>query len=119
MIILTALKNDMNEKLDPRFGRAAGFMLINSETEESKWLDNEQNINAAQGAGIQAASNVVQNKAKVVITGNVGPKAFQVLNQSGIEVFAGDSNKTLAENLADYKANKLTKIDQPNTIGLG
>ncbi|MBN2650890.1 MAG: NifB/NifX family molybdenum-iron cluster-binding protein [Spirochaetales bacterium] len=119
MIVLTAFENNLESKLDPRFGRASGFILVDQETNNHSWLENSQNINSAHGAGIQAASNVVQNGGKVLITGAIGPKAFMVLNEAKVEIFTGDTSKSVAENIEDFKANRLTKVSSATTVGLG
>lgn len=73
--------------LDSRFGRAARFLIYNTDTKDFKSIDNAQNLNAPQGAGIQAAQTVANAGAEAVITGHCGPKAFRVLQVAGIKVY--------------------------------
>ena len=79
-----------SDTIDPRFGRAACFILVDTETNEWSAHDNAQNLNAAQGAGIQAAQTVAGLGAQAVVTGNVGPKAFRALSAAGIRVWLCD-----------------------------
>ncbi|MBG0775487.1 MAG: dinitrogenase iron-molybdenum cofactor biosynthesis protein [Desulfovibrionaceae bacterium] len=72
--------------LDPRFGRAAGFVLYDTDSGAAEYVNNEQNLNLAQGAGIQSAMTVANAGAKAVLTGHVGPKAFAALNKGAIAV---------------------------------
>jgi len=83
-IAITTSGNDLNAPLDTRFGRAPGFLIVDSETKETTYVSNEQNLNAAQGAGIQSAQNVASTGVKAVISGHFGPKAFRVLSASNI-----------------------------------
>ena len=59
-IVVTSEGETLESRIDPRFGRAAKFILHDTETGESKAMDNAQNINAPQGAGIQAAETARQ-----------------------------------------------------------
>jgi predicted Fe-Mo cluster-binding NifX family protein len=79
----------MSSEMDPRFGRANCFIVVDTVTGEHLAVDNTQNLNAAQGAGIQAAQSVARLKAEAVLTGHCGPKAFRVLNEAGIKIYVG------------------------------
>lgn len=78
---------DIESIVDQRFGRAAGFLVYDTETSESVYVDNRQNLDSSQGAGIQSAKTVIDSGAEAVITGNVGPKAFMTLNAAGIKIY--------------------------------
>lgn len=86
-VAVTTSGRDLSAPLDPRFGRAAGFLVVDTETGEITYESNEQNLNAPQGAGIQTAQNVGATGAKAVISGHCGPKAFRILSASGIAVY--------------------------------
>lgn len=86
-VAVTAHGGTVSDRVDPRFGRAAQFLLVETESGEVTVHDNRQNLNTAQGAGIQSAEAVARLGAGAVITGNVGPKAFRVLSAAGIKVF--------------------------------
>lgn len=76
-------------QVDGRFGRAAAFCLVDTDTEARSCHDNAQNATAARGAGVQAAQTVVDLGAEAVLAGHIGPKAFAVLKAAGIKVFTG------------------------------
>ena len=86
-IAITAKGNTLESEIDPRFGRAAQFIIYDSETGEFAAMDNSQNLNAAQGAGIQAAQNVINTGSKVLLTGHCGPKAFRTLAAGEVTVY--------------------------------
>jgi predicted Fe-Mo cluster-binding NifX family protein len=88
-IAVTSQGQDLNGEVDPRFGRAPWFLLVDPETMAFEAVENAQSLNLPQGAGIQAAQNVAQHKPVAVLTGNCGPKAFKALQAAGIKVVVG------------------------------
>jgi len=90
-IAITTSGKDLDAPVDPRFGRAKSFVIYDTESDQWSVLDNAQNLNAAQGAGIQAATAVVKAGAEAVLTGNCGPKAFRALSAGRVKVYAGVS----------------------------
>jgi predicted Fe-Mo cluster-binding NifX family protein len=105
-IAITTSGTDLDAPVDPRFGRAKAFILYDTETGEWSLLDNTQNLQAAQGAGIQAASSVANAGAQAVLTGNCGPRAFQTLSAGGVAVYAG-AEGTVREAIEKLKAGEL------------
>lgn len=115
-IAVTAEGKELSAKVDSRFGRARFFIVADTETKEFEAVDNTQNLNAAQGAGIQAGRNVAGLGVEAVITGNVGPKAFSVLQASGIKVYTG-AQGSVDEAIEAFKAGKLKAADDANVEG--
>jgi predicted Fe-Mo cluster-binding NifX family protein len=81
----------LSAEMDPRFGRAEQFLLVDTETDQMRVLANNQNLNAPQGAGIQAAKAVLDAGAEAVLSRHVGPKAFATLTAGGATVYTGIS----------------------------
>jgi predicted Fe-Mo cluster-binding NifX family protein len=100
--------------LDPRFGRAAGFLIVDPQTAAFEYLDNGASQAMGQGAGIQAAEIVARAGAKVVLTGFVGPKAFAALSAAGVQVVQDLENLTARQALERFKSGNLTYADLPN-----
>jgi predicted Fe-Mo cluster-binding NifX family protein len=115
-IAITATGKEMSSAVDPRFGRAKFFIVVDTETNDTAAHDNAQNLNAAQGAGIQAAETVARLGATVVITGNVGPKAFRALNAAGIKVLL-TKDGTVADAIRMFKAGDLTEAANASVEG--
>lgn len=115
-IAITSEGKTLESSIDPRFGRAAGFVIIDTETGALDYADNAQNLTLPQGAGIQAAQNVAATGVKAVITGHVGPKAYTALNKGGIEIFLG-AKGTVGEALEAYKAGSLSAADSADKEG--
>lgn len=115
-IVVTAQGENLASEIDPRFGRAKWLMVVDSESGEFKAHDNVQNLNAAQGAGIQTGQNIANLGAEAVITGNVGPNAFRTLNAAGVKIFLAEK-QTVQEAIDAFKAGKLKGVDQANVEG--
>ena len=115
-IAVTSQGPDLTSQVDPRFGRAKSFIVLDTDTDEFSAHDNTQNMNAAQGAGIQAGRTVVDFGVEAVITGNVGPKAFATLRAANIKVYPGASG-TVKEAVEKFKAGQLPPADGANVQG--
>jgi len=115
-VAVTSRGPEPDSEIDPRFGRAKYFIIFDRETDEVVALDNTQNLNALQGAGIQAARNVIDAGAKALITGNVGPKAFATLKAGGVEVCLG-ADGTVRDMVEQYEAGRLRSVDKPSVTG--
>jgi len=108
--------SDLNAPLDSRFGRAPKFLVYDLDNASFEVIDNQQNLNAAQGAGIQSAETVVRSGAKALLSGHCGPKAFRVLAAAGVKVYTSDAT-TVAEALEHFKAGKLKEAGNADVEG--
>lgn len=115
-VAVTAQGKELASEVDPRFGRAKYFIVVDTESGELTTHDNSQNLNAAQGAGIQAGQNVVELGVEAVITGNVGPKAYATLQAGNVKVYAG-AKGSVAKALEAFKAGELQATDGANVKG--
>jgi len=115
-IAITSAGNDLTAEIDPRFGRAENFIIINPETMEYNVVENTQNLNLPQGAGIQAAKTIVDNNAEVLITGNCGPKAFKILDKAGIKIIIGATGR-IVDAVQQFKNDELKTTDSANVDG--
>lgn len=115
-ILITSQGVNPADAVDERFGRARHFLLFDTETEEWSVHDNAVNLQATQGAGVQAASQAHRLGAQVVITGHCGPKAFQVLASAGIKVVL-EAKGTVQQVLTDFQEGRLRVHDNPDREG--
>lgn len=107
----------LDDLLDSRFGRAAGFVVVDPETMESTYINNGAAQLRGQGAGIQAAETVAGAGAKLVLTGYVGPKAFQALSAAGIQVGQDLQGLTVRQAVERYKSGQVDPAQAPNSAG--
>ncbi len=115
-IAVTSAGTALNDAVDARFGRARYFLLIEGDTMAFDVVENEQSLELAQGAGIQAAQNILKHRPDVVITGNCGPKAFRALKAAGIDVVVGATGKIL-DAVNAYMRGELTPASDANVEG--
>jgi predicted Fe-Mo cluster-binding NifX family protein len=114
-IAVTTEGPTLDDRVDPRFGRAAGFAIVDPETMSViQYVDNGGSQAMAQGAGIQAAENVANAGASVLLTGYVGPKAFAALEAAGIAIGQDVDNLTVREAVEKYVAGKVDMADNAN-----
>ncbi len=106
-ICVTAAGPTLDAPVDPSFGRAKHFIIVDPETLEFIALDNPS-INAMGGAGVQAAQLVAARRAKAVLTGQAGMNAFRALQQAEIAIYGGVTSGTVREAIAQYQAGTLT-----------
>ncbi|MDD3181858.1 MAG: NifB/NifX family molybdenum-iron cluster-binding protein [Alphaproteobacteria bacterium] len=107
-IAFTTSGNDLSAPMDPRFGRAAQFLVYDTD-QKSHVIVANANAVAAQGAGIKAAETIFKAGAVTLITGDCGPKALNALKQSGIKIYTAKS-MSVAEALMAFEAGNLTEI---------
>jgi predicted Fe-Mo cluster-binding NifX family protein len=113
-ICVTATAGSLDAQIDPRFGRCAYFVIVDSETMQFEAIPNTA-AGVTGGAGIQAAQIIANEGVKMVITGNVGPNAFGALSAAGIEVVTGAFG-AVREAVEKFKRGELSKIGAP-TVG--
>jgi predicted Fe-Mo cluster-binding NifX family protein len=115
-IAVSAEQAKPQSPIDPRFGRAKYFMIYDDEKECWEEIDNIQNLEAAQGAGIQSAANVVNAGCTALISGHCGPKAFSALNKAGVAVYTVTEGSV--QNAVDaFKLGKLKKLETADVDG--
>ncbi|MBN1626740.1 MAG: NifB/NifX family molybdenum-iron cluster-binding protein [Deltaproteobacteria bacterium] len=115
-IAVTSQGKDLDSPVDPRFGRAVYIIIVDSETMDFEVLDNKENLNAFNGAGIQAASNIADKGADVLLTGFCGPNAFKTLNAAGVKV-ANDASGSIRDAVKTFLDGKLPFADDANAEG--
>jgi predicted Fe-Mo cluster-binding NifX family protein len=111
-ICITSEGKTLDSNTDPRFGRCGYFIFVDTDTLEFELAENPSQ-QAMGGAGVQSAQLVSSKGVKAVVTGNVGPNAFQTLNAAGIEIFIGASG-TIKNAIEEYKKGKLQTASNPS-----
>ena len=121
-VCVTAMSAGLNAQVDPRFGRAAYFVFVDTDTMEGESVANP-NVSAVGGAGIQSAQLVAERGAQVVITGHLGPNAASALAAAGVDVILGVQGMTVKEAVEAFKEGKLqaapAQATGPAHMGMG
>ena len=119
-ICVTSIGDNIDSDVDPRFGRCKYFLIIDTDSMNVKPISNDGMMTSG-GAGIQAAQMVAKTGAKTVITGNIGPNAFQTLKAADIKIITGVNGK-IKDVVERFNQGKLEEIDSPSVgshFGLG
>lgn len=115
-IAVSAKGKELTSEIDSRFGRAAFFVVVDTETLDFEAVENTQNLNLPQGAGIQSSKTVVGTGAEIVVTGNCGPKAFNALSSAGVRIAVGCTGRVI-DAVQKCKNGLLTFADEANVEG--
>ncbi|MCD6405385.1 MAG: DUF5320 family protein [Planctomycetes bacterium] len=89
-IVVTAAGPELDSAVDPRFGRADYFVIVDTETMEVRGIENPSKT-LGGGAGVQSAQFVAGEGVEAVLTGNCGPNAYATLEAAGVNVYTGAS----------------------------
>ena len=115
-IAVTSTGMDLTYEVDPRFGRAAYIVIIDTETMAYEVIDNKDNVNAFKGAGIQTATMISESGVGALLTGYCGPNAFRTLEAAGIKV-GSDIGGTVSDAVEAFKKGAVRYSDAPNAEG--
>lgn len=115
-IAVTSSGTDLNAQVDPRFGRARYILIVDGDTLEVEVIDNEKNVQAFKGAGIQAATIVSDKGAEVLLTGYCGPNAFKTLTAGGVKVVQ-DVSGTVRDAVRSFERGSMVYSEEPNAEG--
>lgn len=108
-VCISSSGNSLDSKMDPRFGRAAYFVIADTGTMETEIIENSA-ATSGGGAGITSGQLMVDKGVAAVVTSNVGPNAMSVLKAANIEIYRG-VDVSVKENIEKFKKGLLEKIN--------
>jgi predicted Fe-Mo cluster-binding NifX family protein len=111
-IAISAVGQNLDTQVDPRFGRCQNFIIVDTDTMEFEVVANDSAA-ASGGAGIAAAQAIAGKGVEAVLTGNCGPNAFSVFNSAGIKVITGATG-SVKKAIESYRAGKFQASSQPS-----
>ena len=115
-VAITAAGPELSSPVDQRFGRAKYLLVVDTPERAVLAIDNQVGMNTAQGAGIQAAQTIIDNKATVLVTGHCGPKAFRALKAAGIDVYLTPGG-TVEDAISQFETGELNRAPAADVDG--
>lgn len=115
-VLITSQGRALDSQIDSRFGRAAYFALLDTETGQMNVVQNTQGQETAQGAGIVASEQAARLGAQAIVTGHCGPKAYRALASVGIPVYLCGAG-TVKQAFEKFKDGVLTTAAGPDVAG--
>ncbi len=119
-IAVSAAGANLEAMVDPRFGRCPYYIFVDTDAGTFEAQQNAAAM-AGGGAGIQAAQAVVQSGAQAVISGHIGPNAFQVFSAAGVPTYTA-TGMSVSRAAAAFKAGTLPVAGGatgPAHVGMG
>ena len=113
-IAVSSEGSSLEDEVDPRFGRAGGFVIVELPERKTEYLDNGASQMMAMGAGIETAERMARAGVEAVLSGFVGPKAFQALTAAGIKVCQNVEGMTVGEAVEKFVRGEIPFADAPN-----
>lgn len=111
-VVVTSNGADLDAPASPVFGRCPTYVFVDTETMQFEAVPNPA-ISAGGGAGIQAAQFVIEQGAQAVLTGNVGPNAFNVFQAAEVPIYLLGGG-TVRDAIEAYKSGQLQPVGGAN-----
>ena len=115
-VAVTATGTTLESDVDPRFGRARRFLVVDTDSRDVQVIENAEGAKAMSGAGVQAAQRIAESGAEVLITGHCGPNAFRALGAAGVSVYVGASG-SVEHALEELESGRLKEAGAPDVGG--
>ncbi|HZX20755.1 MAG TPA: NifB/NifX family molybdenum-iron cluster-binding protein [Clostridia bacterium] len=109
-IVIPVDEKDIEANVCESFGRTPYYLIYDTETKESEFVDNSA-ATSAGGAGIRAAQAVVDTKASVLLTPRCGENAAEVLEAAGIKIYKTEGT-SIKGNIDTFVEGKLSLLNE-------
>jgi predicted Fe-Mo cluster-binding NifX family protein len=112
-VAISSNGKDIDSGVEPRFGRARFFILVDPITKAWRPFENLCGLASLQGVGVRTAKTLSRIPVQTVVTGNCGPKAFKELQAAGVKVFL-NAQGTVRQALTRWQFGELEEATGPN-----
>lgn len=109
-VLITSRGELLSDTVESYFGRAKYLLIVDDDCDHHCAYENVQNTGLSQGAGIQTASRALTLGAEVIITGQIGPKALQVLQAANIAIYLASGQSSVTEAIKLFSQGRLKKL---------
>ncbi|OKY77311.1 MAG: putative Fe-Mo cluster-binding protein, NifX family [Candidatus Methanohalarchaeum thermophilum] len=113
-VAIPSTGRELNSQVSDRFGRCTYILIADTNGEIKEVIENEFQ-DAASGAGVQTSQKIANKKVKAVVTKNIGPNAFSILENSNIKIY--EALDTVKESLNKLESEELNEINQGKPRG--
>lgn len=107
---VSASGGDLTARVDDRFGRCPWFLVVDTDSLEFDALENSH-VEEEMGAGMAAAKDLIDKHIDAVISGQMGPRAYEVLKALNIDIFLVPGGITVKDALERLKRGELRKME--------
>ena len=114
-IAVTSTGETLESQIDPRFGRCAYYIIVETDTMDFEVIPNQFAM-AAQGAGIQAAQFIISKGVRKIVSGDFGPNSAGILASAGIEMIRVPPGTTVKDAVEMAKSGTQPSSEQPRRI---
>jgi len=112
-LCVTSTGRDLDSKVDFHFGRAPYFLIVNTDTMAFDVVENTAQV-AGRGAGTSTAQMILDKGAAAVLTGIIGPHAFDALKLAHVDIYEGLSvSDTVREAVEKFKKGQYREMTEP------
>jgi predicted Fe-Mo cluster-binding NifX family protein len=116
-IAVCAQDKNHQAAVDSRFGRSPFFAVFDDQTNQWVFIENAQDIQAAQGAGTQAAQFIIDAEADILLARNVGPKAVSALQAGSVKLYKVTEGLAVEQAVQEYLKDNLESMEEANVEG--
>ncbi len=102
----------LEAEVDARFGRARGFIIVDTDSGEVRRELENPAVTADHGAGPQAAALIAEHKVDGVVAGNYGPKAHAALTKLGLRLWTINERQTVARAMEALTKGELEEFEK-------
>lgn len=85
-IAISAEEKNIDSLIDVRFGRCEYFQIHDTNSKEVIVVENS-GLTCSGGAGIVASQQLIDENVNVIITGNLGPNAFEIIEKAEVRAY--------------------------------
>jgi predicted Fe-Mo cluster-binding NifX family protein len=109
-VAISATGNDLTASVDRRFGRCPWFLFVHGESLDYEAIKNKSADNSS-GAGTACAQLVLEKDVDAVISGQIGPNAYEALKQGGVKIFVAPEGMSVSEAITKYQNGELRQME--------
>lgn len=109
-VAVSATGNTPTSLVHPQFGRCEWFLIFENEKNNIITMRN-QYAEVQTGAGIGCAQDLIGKGIEAIISGQYGPKAYEVLRQAGVGIYLAPPTISAQEAYERFLSKNLQEME--------